>query len=119
MSNISEDIKRFFHFVVDKLSGKKDLSVNVTIKWLKERIRTLLSEENTARVAVMRLDKVIEECPAQNTLKELKAGGYDYVIATINTDGMVKDIEVLKNTSGGDPEVDDFLGDEGMVVVSN
>ena len=92
--------------------------VALTIRWLKNKIRSMLAKRNIKKVAAMDLEKLIDECPNQKTLDDLYDDGYDKVIATVNNSGKIEDVEVVKDTSGGDCEVDAFLGNEQMVVVS-
>lgn len=94
-------------------------AVVVTIRWLREKIKSLLAKRNVKKVAAMDLEKLIDECPNQKTLDDLFDDGYDKVIASVDYNGKVVDFEVIKDESDGDDEVDRLLGSERMVVVSD
>lgn len=94
-------------------------AVVITIRWLKDKIRSILAKRNIKKVAAMDLEKLIEECPNQKTLNDLYDEGYDKVIASVDNSGKIQDVEAYKDEGCGDPEVDKFIGSEGMVVVTN
>lgn len=92
-------------------------AVVLTIRWLKDKIKSLLAKRNVKKVAAMDLERLIDECPNQKTLDDLFDDGYDKVIATVNDSGKVEDVEVVKNTGDEDWEVEELLGSERMVVI--
>lgn len=92
-------------------------AVVLTIRWLKNKIRELLAKRNIKKVVAMDIERLIEECPNQKTLDDLE-DDYDMVVASVNDSGKVEDIEVIKDDGGDDYKVDEFLGDNGMIVVS-
>lgn len=92
--------------------------VKLTIHWLRNKIRTLLAKKNVKKVAATKLEKLIEECPNEKTLDELYHDDYDMVIASVNESGTIEEVEVIKDESTGDIEVDKLLGKEEMVVVT-
>lgn len=94
-------------------------AVVLTIRWLKDKLRVLLSKKNIRKVAAIELEKLIEECPNQKTFADLCDDGYDMLIASVNESGTIEDVEVIKDESSGDIEVDEFLGDEQMVVITH
>lgn len=99
-------------------------AVYVTFMWLKEKIKEKLAKSNTKKVAVADMDELIESCDNTVTLDQLEKlhdEGYTHMIATVNTDGKVDDVEVVKDKSDiEDSEVAQFINrtGEGMVVVT-
>lgn len=93
-------------------------AVVLTIRWLKNKIKTLLAKKNVKKVAAMDLERLVDECPNQKCLNDLLDDDYDMVVASVNDNGKIEDVEVVKNTGDEDYEVDDLLGSERMVVVN-
>lgn len=94
------------------------LAVVYTIKWLKTRIKQKFQNQNVKKVAATTLEKLVNDCPNEISLEELLNDGATDVIATVDSDGQIEDIEIIKNTGPADPEVEELLGYDGMVVIS-
>ena len=93
------------------------LAVVYTIKWLKTRIKQKFQNQNVKKVAATTLEQLVQECPNVRTLEELLDDGCTDVIATVDLDGQIEDVEIIKNTGSVDPEVEELLGPKGMVVI--
>lgn len=99
-------------------------AIILTFRWLKNKIKERLAAKNAKKVAVADLDALIESCDNTVTidqLEELSDEGYTHLMATVNEDGNVSDVEVIRDTSDTiDDEVDQFINrtGEGMVVVT-
>lgn len=96
----------------------------LTFRWLKNKIKEKLAAKNVKKVAVADLGEIIETCDNTVTLSELEEladEGYSHLMATVDDDGNVKDVEVFRDTSDTlDEEVDRFINctGEGMVVIT-
>lgn len=99
-------------------------AVILTFRWLKNKIREKLAAKNAKKVAVADLDELIESCDNTVTidqLEELSDEGYTHLMATVDDNGKVDDVEVIRDTNDSiDAEVDRFINrtGEGMVVVT-
>lgn len=99
-------------------------AIVLTLRWLKNKIKEKLAAKNAKKVAVADLDELIESCDNTVTidqLEELSDEGYTHLMATVNEDGNVSDVEVIRDTSDTiDDEVNQFINrtGEGMVVVT-
>ena len=99
-------------------------AIVLTLRWLKNKIKEMLAAKNAKKVAVADLDELIESCDNTVTidqLEELSDEGYTHLMATVNEDGNVSDVEVIRDTSDTiDDEVNQFINrtGEGMVVVT-
>lgn len=99
-------------------------AIVLTFRWLKNKIKEKLAAKNAKKVAVGYLDELIESCDntvTLNQLEELSDEGYTHLMATINENGKVNDVEVIRDTNDTlDDEVDQFINrtGEGMVVVT-
>lgn len=94
------------------------LRIVTFVGWLKKKIQAFIAKRNIKKVAAMDLEKLIEECPNQISLEQLMNDGYTDVIAGVDENGKVQDVEIVKDYSN-DPEVDKTYGSERMVVVNN
>lgn len=99
----------------------------LTFRWLKNKIKEKLAAKNIKKVAVADLEILTERmatCENMHTLSELEEladKGYSHLMATVDDDGNVKDVEVFRDTSDTlDEEVDRFINctGEGMVVIT-
>ena len=99
-------------------------AVTLTIRWLKNKIKEKLAARNAKKVAVADLDELIESCDNTVTISELEDlsdKGYTHLMATVNDNGKVSDVEVIQDNSDTiDDEVERFINrtGEGMVVVT-
>lgn len=99
-------------------------AIVLTFRWLKNKIKEKLAAKNAKKVAVADLDELIESCDntvTLNQLEELSDEGYTHLMATVNENGKVNDVEVIRDTNDTlDDEVDQFINrtGEGMVVVT-
>lgn len=99
-------------------------AIILTIRWLKNKIKEKLAAKNVKKVAVADLDEIIESCNNTITidqLEELSDEGYTHLIATVDNNGKVNDVEVIHDKSDTiDEEVQQFINrtGEGMVVVT-
>ena len=98
--------------------------IDLTIKWLRNKITEKLAKRNVKKVAVADLVELINECPNTSSLKELDDlvdKGYTHMMADVGYDGsIVGDIEVIKDESDSiDRDVKELLNrtKQGMVVV--
>lgn len=99
-------------------------AIVLTFRWLKNKIKEKLAAKNAKKVAVADLDELIESCDntvTLNQLEELSDEGYTHLMATVNENGKVNDVEVIRDINDTlDDEVDQFINrtGEGMVVVT-
>lgn len=110
------------------LGNLVSLVIALTFSWLVGRIKQKFAEKNAKKVAVADLDKLIASC--SNTvsfnqleqLNEVSNEGYTHLMAAVNDNGEVYDVEVIRDTNENlDEEVARFINktDEGMVVINN
>ena len=99
-------------------------AISLTIKWLRDKIKDKLKQENVKKVAVADLQEMIDSC--ENTislgdLNELADDGYTHMMAEVGNDGqIVGDIELIKDTNNSiDEDVDELLNrtNQGMIIV--
>ena len=95
------------------------IAIKLTKKWLIDRAQKKLDEKKAEKVAVTTIEKLIDECPNEVSLKDLKNKGNTHVVASVDSSGKVVDVDVIKDQSSGDREVDDLLGSQRMVVIKN
>lgn len=98
--------------------------VVLTIKWLRNKIKEKLAKRNVSKVAVGDLEHMIETCDNQVSMDELDKlveSGYSQVMAEVDDNGKVENVEVIKDTSNViDYDVEQFINrtGEGLVVIS-
>ncbi len=99
-------------------------AVILTFRWLRNKIREKLAAKNAKKVAVADLGELIESCDNTVTidqLEELSDEGYTHLMATVDDNGKVDDVEVIRDMNDSiDAEVEQFINrtGEGMVVVT-
>ena len=99
-------------------------AVILTIRWLKNKIKEKLSAKNAKKVAVADLAALIDSCDNSvsiDQLEKLADEGCTHLVATVDNDGKVSDVEAYKDQNDTiDEEVDRFINrtGEGMVVVT-
>lgn len=99
-------------------------AVVLTFRWLKNKIKEKLAARRARKVAVADLEKVIDECDNTVTigqLEELTDKGYTHLMATVDNNNKVSDVEVIQDTSDTiDEDVYDLINrkNSGMVVVT-
>lgn len=92
--------------------------IKLTINWLKNKIKEKIQQKNAKKVAFMDLEKMVEECPNEMSLAELLDEGDTHIMATVDSNGKIDEVEIFKDEGFGDSEVDRMLGSEGMVVIN-
>ncbi len=94
-------------------------AIYMTFKWVKNKFAEKLAKKNVNKVAMVAMEKMVEECPNQISLSDLEKTG-DYCMAEIDANGqVVGDLEFVKDQNASlDREVDALLKKERMVVVS-
>lgn len=98
-------------------------AIMVTFTWLKDNIKKRILEKKMKKVAVADLNKLIDECDNKTTisdLDEIANEGYTHIIASVNDNDVVEDVEIIKNTNDEiDEEVDNLINrtGKGMVVI--
>ena len=94
------------------------LVVAVTYTWFIKHIKGKFANKNTKKVIAANLEALAETCENQVSLDELMNDGYDKVFASIDGNGqVVGDVELVKDLEE-DYQVDNALGDEGIMVVN-
>ena len=99
-------------------------AIILTFRWLKNKIREKLAAKNVKKVAVADLDELIESCDNTVTVDQLETlsdEGYTHLMATVDNNGKVDNVEVIRDTNDSiDAEVDQFINrtGDGMVVVT-
>lgn len=105
------------------VGGLVAYAIVLTFKWLKNQIEERIRQKNAKKVAVIEMEKLIEECDNKvslDTLKKVKNDGATHVIASVNSSNKVEDVKLFRDTSSTiDSEVDEFINRTGerMVVV--
>ena len=98
-------------------------AVVLTFRWLKNKIKEKLTQKNAKKVAVADLSEMIDSCENKMSLSDLENlqdEGYTHLVATVDNNGQVSEVEVIKNTADDiDEEVERFINrtGEGMVVI--
>lgn len=98
-------------------------AIIVTFNWLKRNIKERILAKKAKKVAVADLNKLIDECGNKTSisdLDEIANEGYTHVIASVNDNDVVEDVEIIKNTNDKiDEEVENLINrtGEGMVVI--
>ena len=86
-------------------------------------VKTQYKGKDICKVAVADLNKLIDECDNKTTisdLDEIANEGYTHIIASVNDNDVVEDVEIIKNTNDEiDEEVDNLINrtGKGMVVI--
>lgn len=99
-------------------------AVILTIRWIKEKIMEKLATKNAKKVALADLNELIESCDNTVNIDQLEGlsnEGYTHLMATVDDNGKVNDVEVIQDKSDTiDEEVDRFINrtGKGMVVVT-
>lgn len=95
------------------------IAVAYTIRWFKNRIKQKLEKKNVKKVAATTLEKLIDECPNEISINNLMEDGYTDLIVSVDYNGKVDEVEVIRNTNTEkDSEIERLLGSERMVVVT-
>ena len=110
-SAIFNSLEKFSYYV--KIDHVKILNV----KYLISKVKNMMAKKNVKKVAVMELEKLIEECPNQTSLAELEDEGVDAIFASVDEYGNVVDVECV-SADIIDPSFQEKLGDEGMLVIN-
>ena len=110
-SDIFNSLEKFSYYV--KIDHVKILNV----KYLISKVKNMMAKKNVKKVAVMELEKLIEECPNQTSLAELEDEGVDAIFASVDEYGNVVDVECV-SADIIDPSFQEKLGDEGMLVIN-
>ncbi|MCM1228381.1 MAG: hypothetical protein NC320_13340 [Clostridium sp.] len=93
--------------------------VALTAKWFKNKVKKIFNKKkNVEKVAAATLEKLFEECPNDVSWEELLDEGYTHVIASVDYNGKIDDVELIKDISGGDYELENMFGEERMIVVT-
>lgn len=94
------------------------VAVVFTFKWLKKRIKQKFEKKNVKKVAAMTLEKLVDECPNEISLDNLMDEGYTDILATLDSNGQIDEVEVIKNIGDEDPEINRLYGEPEMVVIT-
>ena len=89
----------------------------LSMKYLISKVKNMMAKKNVKKVAVMELEKLIEECPNQTSLAELENESVDAIFASVDEYGNVVDVECV-SADIIDPSFQEKLGDEGMLVIN-
>lgn len=89
----------------------------LTVKWLVNKVKSMLAKKNVKKVAAMDLERLIDECPNQTCLEDLLNDGVDEIIASVDDNGRIEDVECIKAGSI-DESFTNKLGPEGMIVIN-
>ena len=98
--------------------------IKLTLTALRNKIKEKLAKKNLSKAAVGDLQKIVNNCQNQSSISELDNlidQGYTHVIAGVDNNGKVTDIEIGKDElKGSDQQVADYINKtgEGMVVIS-
>lgn len=89
----------------------------LTFKWLKNKIIEKFNNRNVKKVAACTLEKLIDECPNEISVQDLQTKNFTHVVGSVDENGKVFDVDIIKNTGANDPQVAGLLGEKEMVVV--
>lgn len=91
--------------------------IKVTFNWVRSRINEKIKKRNAKKVYLATVGKLVEECDNKRTLDELN--NYDFVMASVNNQNQVEDLDLIKNTDDKlDEEVDRLLSSKREVVIT-
>lgn len=97
-------------------------TIVVTIKWLKNKVKEKLAKKNVKKVVACDLEKLINECENKVSMSDLEKyvdDGYTNLLAEVDSNGKVTDVELVKNENlTTDEEVEKLIGEKGMVVIT-
>lgn len=92
--------------------------IKVTYNWIRNKIKEKLSKKNAKKVFMTTVEHMVDECDNVKTLDDLD--DYDLVMATINDENQVEDLDLIKNTDDElDETVDRLLTSKREVVIMN
>ncbi len=108
--------------LINKIVGCNDFGETESIPelnmdYLISNVKKSFTNKNVNKVAVMFLDKLINECPDQKSLAILKQDGVDVLFISVDIAGNIIKINCLIADTI-DAEVVAKLGDEGMIVIN-
>ena len=103
----------------DNVNGTEEtIPVDMTITWLKEKIKSYFEDVSVQKVAAIKVEKLVIENPDNSVYKDFYDEGYTDILAALDYSGNVKYFAAIKNTGVLDPEVSKLYGTERMVVVN-
>lgn len=96
--------------------------IAITFRWLKNKIRQKIAERRAKKVVVADIENLARKSQNRISLSELEAmtGGKraELVVGLDEDDNIVGDVEIIRDSNYSlDPEVEELLGREKMVVV--
>lgn len=92
--------------------------IKVTFNWVRNKIREKLAKKNAKKVYMATVKKLADECDNKMTLDDLN--NYDFVMASVNDEDQVEDLDLIKNADAHlDEEVDRLLTSKREVVITN
>lgn len=103
--------------------------IKITFNWVRNKINSLFAKRKTRKVLMQDVSEMIrkaaEECEHTMSQEEFnnyksEINDYDFVVAGIDDEGQVQDIELVKNTDAKlDEEVERLLGPKREILVTN
>lgn len=96
--------------------------IKITFNWVRNKIREKLAKRNAKKIYMTEVNRLVEQmadnCDNKMTLDELE--NYDVVMATINDENEVEDVDLIKNTDDElDRDVDKWLSSNREIVITN
>lgn len=89
----------------------------LTIQWLIYKIKKIIAKKNVQKVAVIGINRMIEECPNTDILISLRDKGVDLLMVAVDCKGAIIKVQSII-ADEIDIAVIELLGDEGMLVVN-
>lgn len=108
--------------------------IKITFNWVRNKINSILAKPKAKKVYVQDIDEMVkkdaESCKHTmsreefnnytSKMNESEINDYDLVVASIDDEGQVQDIELVKNTDAKlDEEVERLLGSKREILVTN
>lgn len=103
-----------------------ELVLSAVIGLIKKIIAKIRSKVSTPKVAVIEVEEMVRQCKNRKStdeldalLKEQEKGVTHYAVPLNENDEIVdgEEIQALKGEGSYDPRLQDFLGDEHVVIV--
>lgn len=98
-------------------------AVVMTMKWLIAKIKEKIARKRTRQVVIAILEDLIKDCDNTMSMDALEGcvdKGYTHVMASVDDNGKVRDVEMIQDTNDTiDEEVERLINrtGQGMLVV--
>lgn len=95
--------------------------VKFTLEWIKKRLKQYFSDEDVDAAVVAEICKAMDECTNRRSyelLKKAREKGYSYIMYKTENGTITGDVDFIKDKNSSlDPEVEELLGPDEMVIM--